>query len=294
MPRRAMVADTRQRRFCVGERNPTDGCRRHGPTVSRTRSLTIIVTRSRVKTPSVEEHKPRPRDKHKPPHDPEPEQHPCGLLSKPREDRHEREESWKHDRDDDPGEPKPEPGPATQRATKHDTDETADQDGLDRKHQHHLHAANLPPTQTPPRTRLATFPVRRFDALHGPPRTIASTVRRPFMRPSLFGDHPIVRSVADRGRAQWRALGRHCTRRRGAGRANETDRPTYDPPDQLLRFFLVVGRTAARADASIRRRATRCVLAESRLSRPSNQSAGFAWRADIQRAPRRGAWFPDA
>jgi hypothetical protein len=76
----------------------------------------------------MEERKPGPRDKQAPPHQPEPEQRTRNLLTNRREDRH---ESWKHDRGTEPGEPKPEPGPATQRARKHNTDESADQDGLE-------------------------------------------------------------------------------------------------------------------------------------------------------------------
>jgi hypothetical protein len=97
---RAMVSDTRQRRFCVGARDSTDGRQRRGPTVPGAPSLMIIPTRLRVGTRSVEEHKPRRRDQHNPPHEPGQQQHTSGTLTKRREDCH---EIWKHHRDDDPG-----------------------------------------------------------------------------------------------------------------------------------------------------------------------------------------------
>jgi hypothetical protein len=90
--------------------------------------VTIVIIRSWVGTPSVEENKLRGREEQKPPHEPEHEQHSCGLLRKRRDNRH---ESWKQHRDQDAGEAKPEPGPAGQRASKNGTDESADRDGLE-------------------------------------------------------------------------------------------------------------------------------------------------------------------
>ncbi len=111
-----MAADTSRCGARVGEWDPADGRRRRGPTVPGTRSLTVIVTPSRVETTSTEEHKDRQQGKHNPPPEPDQQQDPAGLLTNRREDRH---EVRNQHGDDDPGEPKPEPGPATQRAAKH-------------------------------------------------------------------------------------------------------------------------------------------------------------------------------
>jgi hypothetical protein len=152
--RRAMVAHTRRGRFCVEERNPPDRRWRRGPTAPRTRSDIVSVGRARVKPRSVEEHEARERYDQNPPRQPRDEHQRRELLTRSRDQPH---EQWKEERDENPGEPWPEPRPATTRRTtrggvelatwKHDTEKGTDRAGLDQEHHHHdVHAAKLPLT----------------------------------------------------------------------------------------------------------------------------------------------------